>query len=302
MVHRRDVLIQSAAALGALTLPRMGRAEVSVGDGRLITVSDGHLDLPKDFILGPLSAEIADPILARHEQTGDRLRQPCNVTLYQDADRTVLFDVGSGSDFVPTAGTLLDGLEAAGVMPDDVTDVVFTHGHPDHLWGLLDDFDDPAFPDARFHIGRIERDYWVDPATADEIGEARQSFAVGAKRRLDRIADQIMAFDDGDEVLPGITALATFGHTPGHMAFEVGAKDPVFVIGDAIGNAHVSFVNPAWELGSDQDPKAAAATRAALVNRLATGGHRVAGFHLPGGGLGRIETTPDGYRFVGETL
>ena len=302
MVHRRDVLIQSAAALGALTLPRMGRAEVSVGDGRLITVSDGHLDLPKDFILGPLSAEIADPILARHEQTGDRLRQPCNVTLYQDADRTVLFDVGSGSDFVPTAGTLLDGLEAAGVMPDDVTDVVFTHGHPDHLWGLLDDFDDPAFPDARFHIGRIERDYWVDPATADEIGEARQSFAVGAKRRLDRIADQIMAFDDGDEVLPGITALATFGHTPGHMAFEVGAKDPVFVIGDAIGNAHVSFVNPAWELGSDQDPKAAATTRAALVNRLATSGHRVAGFHLPGGGLGRIETTSDGYRFVGETL
>lgn len=298
MLSRRDALLQSAAMLGAMSLPRMVRAEVSAGDGTLITVSDGYLEFPKSFFMGDLPDYVADPILESHGLTGDMLRPPCNVTLYRDKDRTVLFDVGSGTEFVPTAGELLDGLDAAGIAPIDITDVAFTHAHPDHLWGLMDDFDDPAFPGASYHIGRVEWDYWLNPATVDEIGEARQSFAVGAKRRLESVEDQIAFFDDGDEILPGIAALATFGHTPGHMAFEVGASDPVFVVGDAIGNAHVSMVNPAWEIGSDQDPAAAAVTRSELVNRLAVGKHRLAGFHLPGGGLGRIETAADGFHFV----
>jgi len=300
MIHRRDALLQSAALFGTLSIPRLARAEASVGDGTLITVSDGHLEFPKSFFMGDLPNFVTEPILESHGLTGNTLRPPCNVTLYRDSDRTVLFDVGAGTDFVPTAGELLDGLDAAGVAPEGITDVAFTHAHPDHLWGLLDDFGDPAFPEANYHIGRVEWDYWMNPATVDEIGEARQSFAVGAKRRLESVEDQIAFFDDGDEILPGIAALATFGHTPGHMAFEVGASDPVFVVGDAIGNAHVSMVNPAWEIGSDQDPTAAAATRSELVNRLAFGKHRLVGFHLPGGGLGRIETATDGFRFVEE--
>ena len=81
---------------------------------------------------------------------------------------------------------------------EDVTDIVFTHAHPDHLWGLLDDFDDPLFPDASYMIGKTEWDYWLNPNTVDEIGEARASFAVGALRRLEMIEDQIEFFSDGD--------------------------------------------------------------------------------------------------------
>ena len=299
MTTRRTFLKGSTTSLASLALPMKLRAETPAGTGTLITVSDGHLDLPKSFLLGSLEPGLADPILAKHGLTGDTLRQPCNVTLFRDADRTVLFDVGSGTDFLPTAGALLDSLDAAGVLPEDITNVIFTHGHPDHLWGLLDDFDDPAFPEAAFHIGKTEWEYWTDPTTVDEIGEARQAFAVGAKRRLESIEDQISLFDDGQEVLSGIEAIATYGHTPGHMAFQVGAKNPVFVIGDAIVNAHLALANPAWELGSDHDPETAAATRVALVNRLATGGHHLAGFHLPGSGIGHIEAAGEGgFRFI----
>ena len=199
-------------------------------------------------------------------------------------------------------GALIDGLDALGLAPEDITDVIFTHGHPDHLWGLLDDFDDPIFTEAAFHMGQVEWDYWTDPNTIDTIGETRQSFAVGAARRLEMIAEQMTLFGDGDEVLPGIGARAAFGHTPGHMVLEVGAETPVLVVGDAIGNAHISMANPAWELGSDQDSATAARARADLVEHLATTGHRFVGFHFPGSGFGRIERAGTGYIFIEEAL
>ena len=111
--------------------------------------------------------------------------------------------------------------EGAGLAPEDVTHVVFTHCHPDHLWGVLDDFDEPLFYEAQYMMGRAEWDYWWNPETVNEIGEARAAFAVGAKRRMEAIEDAVTLFDDGQEVLPGIAAIASPGHTPGHMAFEV---------------------------------------------------------------------------------
>ena len=302
MVTRRDMLCGSAALATMAGLPRAAVASVKAGAGQLTTISDGHLELPKSFILGSLPEATADPILAAAGQSGDLLRQPCNITLYRDDSRTVLFDVGSGTEFVPTAGELIDGLDALDLAPEDVTDVIFTHGHPDHLWGLLDDFGDPLFTEAAFHMGQAEWDYWTDPNTVSTIQAERQSMAVGAARRLELIADQISLFNDGDEVLPGIGARATFGHTPGHMALEVGTKDPVLVVGDAIGNAHVSMANPAWELGSDQDSTLGARTRADLVTHLAKTGTRLVGFHFPGTGFGRIERAGTGFIFIEETI
>jgi len=177
--------------------------------------------------------------------------------------------------------------------------VLFTHAHPDHIWGLLDDFDDLLFADAEYMMGRAEWDYWWDPETVNTIGEMRQSFAAGAKRRMERMADQVTLFDDGEEVLPGIAAVASYGHTPGHMAFELrqgGAA--AMVVGDALANHHVALRHPDWESGSDQDMATAAATRAVLLERLAGADMSVVGFHLPGGGMGRIDRDGDGFRFL----
>lgn len=299
MISRRSFIAGLAAAPGAATIATWARADLALGQATLTTVSDGHLTLPGNMVFAPMPQAELLPILDRYGVSAEQVTPDCNLALYRDGTNTVLFDVGAGPDFMPTAGALVDSLDAIGLAPEDVTHVLFTHGHPDHIWGLLDEFDDPLFYDATYLMGRAEWDYWWNPETVNTIGEARQAFAVGAKRRLEAIEDQVTFFDDGEEVLPGILATASYGHTPGHMAFEVGTgTDTALVIGDAIVNHHVAFARPDWPIGADQDQDMGAATRKALLARLASSQMPVVGFHLPEGGIGRVETAEEGYRYV----
>lgn len=300
--RRRFLKNGAAMAAAAFGLPAgLARAQLGIGDIQIDVVSDGALTLPGGFIFDPMPQDELLPILEKYGQSPDLLTPPCNVTLMRQGGRKVLFDVGSGPDFAPNSGILLDSLEALGVGPDDITDIVFTHAHPDHLWGLLDDFDDPLFPQASYMIGKSEWEYWMDPETVNRIGDARASFAVGAKRRLEMIEDQMEFFVDGDEIMPGVAARATFGHTPGHMALEVRqGTESVMILGDCIGNDHIAFAKPEWASGSDQDPDTAAATRLSLMDQLASEKTRVIGFHLTGNGVGYVDKTTDGYAFVAE--
>lgn len=296
---RRQLIGASAstAAMGLIS-PRVW-AELAIGEGRVSTVSDGSLMLPGDFIFQHMPQKELATLLQEVNVPRDRLEPECNVTLFQGGNNTVLFDVGSGPDFMPSAGSVVENLDAIGVAPEDVTHVVFTHAHPDHIWGLLDDFDDPVFANATYMMGRDEWDYWWDPDTVNSIGEARAAFAVGAKRRLEVIEDQIERFDDGQEILPGIAAVASYGHTPGHMSFEIrDGSTAALIAGDAIGNHHVAFRRPEWPSGSDQDAALAAQTRQALFDRMGADDLSLIGFHLPNGGIGRAEKAADGYRFI----
>ena len=297
-MKRRDVLLGMTATFGgALALPKRvwASSDLVLGDWQVQTLSDGYLTLPGDFILGGMPQDELTALMARYNLSPDRVEPPCNITLARGQGRVVLFDIGAGHDFMSSAGQLPDALDAAGLAPEDITDLVITHGHPDHLWGILDDFDDPYLPNAAIHMGRAEFDYWTDPDTVGSIGEARASFAIGAARRLDMVAQDVQLFDDGAEILPGIQALLTPGHTPGHMAFHVaGASGGAVIVGDALGNHHVAFERPDWASGSDQDAALAANTRRALLDRITADNLHLIGFHLPEGGIGRAERRAQG--------
>ena len=292
---------------GAGTVPFLGwtpmraATELTLGGATVTSVSDGNLVLPGGMFFDALPQDELAPILETHGVSRDQVEPPCNLTLLQDGERTVLFDAGSGPGFMPSAGAVVDSLDALGVAPEDVTHVIFTHAHPDHLWGVLDDFDDPLFFAAEHMISQAEWDYWTDPDTVNTIGELRASFAVGAARRLGAIAEQMTFFSDQDEVIPGVLAHLTPGHTPGHTSFEIrhgGAA--VMVGGDAIGNHHVAFARPEWPSGSDHDPDLGADTRQRLLDRLVEDDIALLGFHLPDGGLGRVERVGSSYRFISE--
>ena len=114
----------------------------------------------------------------------DLIRE-CNVTLFENRPHKVLFDVGAGTGFLGGMGQLIDNLNAINIDPEDITDVIIIHAHPDHLWGILDDFKDITFSYANFHIGRKEWEFWKDPDTVNAVPEHRITTAVGAKRRLE---------------------------------------------------------------------------------------------------------------------
>lgn len=302
---RRSFITSTAAAAGLVGTGTTlwANAALDLGGLTIDTLSDGHLTLPKEFFVGHLDPAQYGPVMSEFGLAETAMfESPCNVTLLRDGTNTILFDVGSGPDFMPTAGKLVDALDALGVAPDDVTHVVFTHAHPDHIWGLLDDFDDPLFYDATYMMGRAEYEYWADPNTVDTIGTDRQTFAVGAARRLDAIADQIELFDDGQEILPGVAARATHGHTPGHMSFEVRkGSESVMIVGDAIANPHLGFMRPDLSSGSDQDRDLGVKTRLSLLDQMAADQMRLIGYHMPTPGIGRAERRKDGgYTFVAD--
>lgn len=303
-MERRYFLQRSlaVAGMGYALQTRRSIAATSIGNSTLRTVSDGHLILPTNFVIGDLPTDEAVEIGERFGVImNDQIEAPCNLTLWQRGSDVILFDAGAGPSFMPTTGMLIDALTATGISPQDVTHVIFTHGHPDHLWGALDDFEEPLFSNARHYLGATEHAYWSDPATLDTIGADRQSFAAGAARRLEILGEGMTLFGPEDEIVEGVAAINTPGHTPGHLSFRLTDSDEsITVIGDAIGNGHIALARPDWPSPADQDAKQGIETRMALLAELASSGERVVGFHFPDGGIGRIRSAADGYAFQPE--
>ncbi|MEX3008118.1 MBL fold metallo-hydrolase [Hoeflea sp. TYP-13] len=302
-IERRSFLLGSAALLSAGALwPIRARASqppaIEIGSKTVSSLSDGNLVLPMDFIFRDVPQDELQALLKSNGYDATRLEPECNVTVLRDGERLVLFDVGAGSNFMPSAGRLPASLEEAGIAPEDVTDVVFTHAHPDHIWGLLDDFDELAFPEARYHMNRTEWDYWRADDTLEKTPDARKTFVIGAQNRMVVLEDQIELFEYGAEVVPGVEAVDTAGHTPGHTSFAAhDGSNSVMILGDAVANL-ISFERPGWASGSDQDAQKGIETRRRLLDRLASDKAQVVGFHLPESGIGTVETNGAGYRFI----
>ncbi len=301
-ISRRTVLAATSMTVAAGLIPSRSvwaNSNLTLGSKIIDVVSDGNLSLPTSMLFSDIAEKDLLPILKKHKLPTDQLEPDCNLTLVRDGENTIIFDVGAGPNFMPSAGKLTEALDAINLDPADVTHVVFTHAHPDHLWGLLDEFDDPLFPNAQHMIGKVEWDYWVNPRTVDTIGAQRQAFAVGAARLLKGMEDRISFFNFGEEILPGIMARNSVGHTPGHTAFEVrGGGESLMIVGDAIGNHHVAFEQPKWLAGSDQDKELGVKSRVSLLDQIASQNMMMIGYHLPYPGIGRAEKDASGFKFI----
>lgn len=304
-LNRREFLAASAVlACAAVSRPAQAIAIPDIVEGELTILSDGHLSLPRsmqfpDAVSNSIGKDELDTALANAGQSSENLTPDCNITLWKTQDRVILFDVGSGPYFMPTAGKLLESLEAENIEPEEVTDVVLTHAHPDHLWGLIDDFDELICANANYHISSTEWDFWRADDAIDKVSESRRSFVVGAQNRFAAIEDEINLFSFGQEILPGVESVDTSGHTPGHTSFVLhSASGSVLLVGDALTHQILSFEHPEWPTGADQDQEKGIQTRLKLLDRLAQDKLALIGFHLSHPGVGYVEKTDTGFQYV----
>jgi glyoxylase-like metal-dependent hydrolase (beta-lactamase superfamily II) len=300
LVSRRQLL----AGLGATALvpTSIGVAApahtFTFGAFEITVLSDGNLTVPSRS----LARNVADAdIYSAIGTSAEVVTPPCNVTLVRTPSEDILIDVGAGPHYMTGAGKLAEQMDAVGIDRKSISKVVLTHAHPDHLWGVLDDFDDaPMFPNASYLISSAELDFWLADDAASRLPEDRQNFLPVAKRSLKRIEAQLQTLSPGKEIVSGVRAIDTSGHTAGHISIEISAgSDALVVLGDALIHPIISFVHPDWIPAADHhDPQRAVTTRKTLLARLATDRHCVIGYHLPYPGIGHVERAGEAYRFV----
>lgn len=200
-------------------------------------------------------------------------------TIVNTGAELILFDTGLN------AGAITAALASAGYTPDQVDVVVLTHMHGDHIGGMMND-GAPTFANARYVMGQVEFDHWA--------GTGQERF----DNMVRPFAEKTTFIGDNTDVVSGITGLAAFGHTPGHMVFRIESEgEGLMLFADLANHPVWSLARPDWEVRFDADKAAAAATRRKVLGMIAADRLPAIGYHMPFPALGFIETATNGAEF-----
>ncbi len=307
LLNRRRFLVGSAALASVSLMPwkalALSKASHSFvqGDFEVTVLSDGSLTLPLNIMAVDASPEQLAEIAKRLGWASGNAEPATNIPLMKKGSDLILIDNGSGNKFQPTAGKLAENLKAAGIDPGAVTKVVFTHAHPDHIWGTLGDGDKLFLPNAAYYVGGAEWNFWTDPALLSKMPAEMGDFVKGAQRDLAAIKHRVTMVKGGDEIVPGLSVLDTPGHTPGHISLEVSGGEGLIITADSMTNEIVSFEHPEWKFGFDANPELAIENRKKLVDRAATDKIKILGYHWTYPGVGFAERKDAAYVFTQAT-
>jgi glyoxylase-like metal-dependent hydrolase (beta-lactamase superfamily II) len=257
---------------------------------RIIEVSDGGLDYPRESLLPP-------EVCSGYPAT---LAIPYRPVVLESGGGLVLLDTGAGP-LGPRTGQLPEALKAAGISPEQIGMVVLSHAHADHIGGLAE------FPRARIVISRQEFDFWKNSGIRDRLGSGsvyRNAMIETVirdwfERYLLPLESRLELVEFGTEVAPGMTILAAPGHTPGHAAIlaqEGGEK--VLFAADAFTLAE-HIPQPEWTSSFDLDPELLFRTRRRLLDLAAAEECRVIHYHI--GSVGRVVRRGSGYAWEAES-
>lgn len=264
-----------------------------IGQRIISVINDGYFQSNKQFVNGLSAYEIGALLRKAH-----RPEEPLitiNTFLIQGDDHApILIDTGYGKRGVGSLGHMIDGLEFAGVTPADIGAVFLTHLHGDHIGGLLNREEQRVFPNAKIYINKLEHDYWLGKS----VNEAGQRTAELARKVLAPYKADIVLFEGGSKVLPGIVSVPMYGHTPGHTGFRI--DDELLMWGGLVHLPVLQTREPMTSVLTDYNPTESALVRRQVLEDATANHWLVAGTHLEFPALGYVERFENGFRIVPE--
>lgn len=274
-----------------------------LGAFEVTVLSDGSYTLPTSLLGINVPREKVTSFLEANLLSPDERVSHVNIPLINTGKELILVDVGGGANWMPGAGKLTENLQAAGYQPEDVDKVILTHGHPDHIWGLIDEFEEaPRFPNAEYIISATEWDFWTTNKAMETLPEMFLGFAVGAKNHLPPVAEKTRRIKPGEEIIPGIVSVDTPGHTFGHLSVVITSKgESLLATADTITHPFISFEHPGWWPRTDLDSKMAEKSRRKMLEMAATDKHLTLVYHVSFPGLGHVARKGPAYRWVPAT-
>jgi glyoxylase-like metal-dependent hydrolase (beta-lactamase superfamily II) len=270
-----------------------------LGDFEVTVLSDGTISLPVTGLLTNTTPEKVKKALAR-ASLKDPVETSVNGFLINTGTKLVLIDAGAGAMFGPTVGNLINSLKAAGYQPEQVDEIYITHMHGDHVGGLVAG-GKLVFPNAIVRADKHDADYWLSQANMDGAPKEAKDFFQGAMASLNPYiaAGKFKPFEGATELVPGVKAMASYGHTPGHTTYLVESKGERLVLwGDLMHVAAVQFAEPAVTIQFDVDSKAAARERKRAYADAAKNGYWVGAAHIAFPGLGHLRAEGNGYVWI----